>query len=101
VRVSFNEDKLNLITGFYHALLTYVAASPKKIRAKAQQKKRRKQTARLRLCIILKLHLFIYIYMYSLNVPETSANRCREEHAYDAFAVDDGNDDLRSAAQPF
>ena len=99
MRVSFNEDKLNLITGFYLALLIYVAAP--KIRAKAQQTKRRKQTARLRLCIILKLHLFICIYVYSLNVPETSANGCREEHAYDAFAVDDGDDDLRSAAQHF
>lgn len=94
--------KLNLITVFYLALLTCDGCFlQKKIRAKAQQTKRRKQTARLRLCIILKLHLFICIYVYSLNVPETSANGCREEHAYDAFAVDDGDDDLRSAAQHF
>ena len=102
MRVSFNEDKLNLITGFYLALLTYVAAPFQKNTRESATNETKKTNRSPKIVYYIKTALiYIYVYMYSLNVPETSANGCREEHAYDAFAVDDGDDDLRSAAQHF
>ena len=44
------------------------------------------------------IFIFIFIFIFISNVPQTSPNCGREEHAQNAFAVDDGDDDLRRAA---
>ena len=59
------------------------------------QKKKKKS---IRIYMVWMYNRVIFIFIFISNVPQTSPNCGREEHAQNAFAVDDGDDDLRRAA---
>ena len=66
------------------------------------QKKKKKKKKSIRIYMVCMynrvIFIFIFIFIFISNVPQTSPNCGREEHAQNAFAVDDGDDDLRRAA---